>query len=174
MATSFEPIKFANLTEKTTAPSDTDIIVIEDSTATKKAKWSNLISWIKSKLNIGSADISGIGDGTITGAVSALNTKIDNKYVYYRSLADIGITDTASVTWDNIVSALPERSGIKMAGWKPSAPGLTSPAAGPAIVITVDKYLSGYVTLQVWDIATNTVYCTTHNGVNYSAWKTLQ
>lgn len=46
MATSFELIKFANLTEKTTAPSDADIIVIEDSTATKKAKWSNLISWI--------------------------------------------------------------------------------------------------------------------------------
>lgn len=82
MATSFEPIKFANLTEKTTAPSDADIIVIEDSTATKKAKWSNLISWIKSKLNIGSADISSIGDGTVTGAVSALNTKIDLKGTY--------------------------------------------------------------------------------------------
>ena len=78
MATSFEPIKFANLTEKTTAPSDADIIVIEDSTATKKAKWSNLISWIKSKLNIGSVDISSIGDGTVTGAVGALNTKKAN------------------------------------------------------------------------------------------------
>lgn len=76
MATSFEPIKFANLTEKTTAPADADIIVIEDSTATKKAKWSNLISWIKSKLNIGSADISGIGDGTVTGAISEQNTKL--------------------------------------------------------------------------------------------------
>ena len=74
MATSFEPIKFANLTEKTTAPSDADIIVIEDSTATKKAKWSNLISWIKTKLNIGSTDISSIGDGTMTGAISKLNT----------------------------------------------------------------------------------------------------
>lgn len=81
MATSFEPIKFANLTEKTTAPSDADIIVIEESTATKKAKWSNLISWIKSKLNIGSADISSIGDGTVTGAVSALNTKINASMV---------------------------------------------------------------------------------------------
>lgn len=74
MAINFEPIKFANLTEKTTAPADADIIVIEDSTATKKAKWSNLISWIKTKLKIGSTDISGIGDGTVTGAVSALNT----------------------------------------------------------------------------------------------------
>ena len=101
------------------------------------------------------------------------NTKIDNKYVYYRFLADIGITDTASVTWDNIVSALPERSGIKMAAWKPDNPGLTSPAAGPATVITIDKYLSGYVTIQVCDLATNTIYCVTHNGVNYSAWKTL-
>lgn len=74
MATSFESIKFANLTEKTTTPSDADIIVIEDSTATKKAKWSSLISWIKSKLNIGSTNISGIGDGTITGAINTLNT----------------------------------------------------------------------------------------------------
>ena len=78
MATSFEPIKFANLTEKTTAPSDADIIVIEDSTATKKAKWSNLINWIKAKLNIGSADISSIGDGTVTGAINTLNTKKAN------------------------------------------------------------------------------------------------
>lgn len=93
--------------------------------------------------------------------------------MYYSSLAGIGITNNASVTWDNIVSALPERSGIKMAAWKPSSPGLTSPAAGPATVITIDKYLSGYVVIQVWDIATNTIYCTTHNGVNYSTWKTL-
>lgn len=74
MATSFESIKFANLTEKTAAPADADIVVIEDSTSTKKAKWSNLISWIRSKLNLGSTDISSIGDGTVTGAVSALNT----------------------------------------------------------------------------------------------------
>ena len=92
MATSFEPIKFANLTEKTTAPSDADIIVIEDSTATKKAKWSNLISWIKSKLNIGSADISGIGDGTITGAVSTLNTKKVN--VQSGHTCEIGLSAT--------------------------------------------------------------------------------
>ena len=96
MATSFEPIKFANLTEKTTAPSDADIIVIEDSTATKKAKWSNLISWIKSKLNIGSADISSIGDGTVTGAINTLNTNdIGNGICvlpYY--LADTGDTIT--------------------------------------------------------------------------------
>lgn len=81
MATSFEPIMFSDLTEKTTAPSDADIIVIEDSTATKKAKWSSLISWIKSKLNIGSTNISGIGDGTITGAINTLNTKIPYKIV---------------------------------------------------------------------------------------------
>ena len=116
---------------------------------------------------------SAVKDLAYKTEIDQLNMKIDNKYVYYRFLADIGITDTASVTWDNIVSALPERSGIKMAGWKPSAPGLTSPAAGPAIVITVDKYLSGYVVIQVCDIATNTIYCVTHNGVNYSAWKTL-
>ena len=84
MATSFEPIMFSDLTEKTTAPSDADIIVIEDSTANKKAKWSNLISWIKSKLNIGSADISSIGDGTVTGAINTLNTNIvgDGQMLY--------------------------------------------------------------------------------------------
>lgn len=109
----------------------------------------------------------------INQEITKLNMKIGNKYVYYKFLADIGITNTASVTWDNIVSALPERSGIKMAAWKPDNPGLTSPAAGPATVITIDKYLSGYVAIQVCDLATNTIYCVTHNGVNYSAWKTL-
>lgn len=95
MATSFEPIMFSDLTEKTTAPSDADIIVIEDSTATKKAKWSSLISWIKSKLNIGSADISSIGDGTVTGAVSALNTKIGNAGSIYTN----EVTVTGSGSW---------------------------------------------------------------------------
>ena len=91
MATSFEPIKFANLTEKTTAPSDADIIVIEDSTATKKAKWSSLISWIKSKLNIGSADISSIGDGTVTGAINTLNTNnVGNGQMLYVSFTLFG------------------------------------------------------------------------------------
>ena len=91
MATSFESIKFANLTEKTTAPSDADIIVIEDSTATKKAKWSNLISWIKSKLNIGSADISSIGDGTVTGAINTLNTNnVGNGQMLYASFTLYG------------------------------------------------------------------------------------
>lgn len=95
MSTSFEPIKFANLTEKTTAPSDADIIVIEDSTATKKAKWSSLISWIKSKLNIGSTDISGIGNGTVTGAINTLNTKIGNAGSIYTN----EVTVTGSGSW---------------------------------------------------------------------------
>ena len=98
MATSFEPIKFANLTEKTTAPSDADIIVIEDSTATKKAKWSNLISWIKSKLNIGSADISSIGDGTVTGAINTLNTKIGIFYLAESLLTPAVSGDTTLAT----------------------------------------------------------------------------
>ncbi|MFR1202076.1 MAG: hypothetical protein ACLSDT_04025 [Blautia sp.] len=91
MATSFEPIMFSDLTEKTTAPSDADIIVIEDSTATKKAKWSSLISWIKSKLNIGSTNISGIGDGTITGAINTLNTNnVGNGQMLYVSFTLYG------------------------------------------------------------------------------------
>lgn len=91
MATSFEPIMFSDLTEKTTAPSDADIIVIEDSTATKKAKWSNLISWIKSKLKIGSANISSIGDGTVTGAINTLNTNnVGNGQMLYVSFTLYG------------------------------------------------------------------------------------
>ena len=99
MATSFEPIKFANLTEKTTAPSDADIIVIEDSTATKKAKWSSLISWIKSKLNIGSADISSIGDGTVTGAINTLNTNLHPQWNQVNSVSGSNVAgDTLQLT----------------------------------------------------------------------------
>lgn len=72
MATSFEPIKFANLTEKTTAPSDADIIVIEDSTATKKAKWSNLISWIKTKLNPQWNLINSVSGSNVAGEILQL------------------------------------------------------------------------------------------------------
>lgn len=99
MATSFESIKFANLTEKTTVPSDADIIVIEDSTATKKAKWSSLISWIKSKLNIGSTDISGIGDGTMTGAINTLNTNLHPQWNQVNGVSGSNVAgDTLQLT----------------------------------------------------------------------------
>lgn len=99
MATSFEPIMFSDLTEKTTAPSDADIIVIEDSTATKKAKWSNLISWIKSKLNIGSTDISGIGNGTVTGAINTLNTNLHTQWNLVNSVSGSNVAgDTLQLT----------------------------------------------------------------------------
>ena len=140
MATSFEPIKFANLTEKTTEPSDADIIVIEDSTATKKAKWSSLISWIKSKLNIGSTDISGIGNGTVTGAINTLNTKmmVMESMCITDYLADTGITDYCKCQHGTIsLSAHPERSGIIMHGVRSQTThgDVTSLAAGSATVM---------------------------------------
>ena len=156
MATSFESIKFANLTEKTTAPSDADIIVIEDSTATKKAKWSNLISWIKSKLNIGSASISGIGDGTITGAVSTLNMKI----TYKKWCEENGVT--------NIIDKAPE--GLSFWSANPN----DKPAVGmPSGFSEYGTYIifkgSGYPILIYASVFGETAVWGTSNG----AWKIL-
>lgn len=70
MAVNVPLIHISDLAEQTTA-ADTDLMVIGGTDA-KKIKWSTIISLIKTKLNIGSSAISGIGDGTITGAISSL------------------------------------------------------------------------------------------------------
>ena len=72
MAVNVPLVHISDLTEQTTA-ADTDLMVIGGTDA-KKIKWSTIISLIKTKLNIGSSAISGIGDGTITGAISSLNS----------------------------------------------------------------------------------------------------
>lgn len=59
----------------TTSISDTDNLIVGNTDA-KKITWAQIIALIKTKLNIGNEDISGIGDGTITGALAGLNGKI--------------------------------------------------------------------------------------------------
>ncbi len=78
MAVNVPLVHISDLTEQTTA-ADTDLMVIGGIDA-KKIKWSTIISLIKTKLNIGSSAISGIGDGTITGAISSLNSASFNPY----------------------------------------------------------------------------------------------
>ena len=56
----------------TTSISDTDNLIVGNTDA-KKITWAQIIALIKTKLNIGNEDISGIGDGTITGALAGLN-----------------------------------------------------------------------------------------------------
>ena len=59
----------------TTSISDTDNLIVGNTDA-KKITWAQIIALIKTKLNIGNEDISGIGDGTITGALAGLNGKL--------------------------------------------------------------------------------------------------
>ena len=71
MADSFVSKLITELTAKTTA-ADTDLIPIADSNGNFfKMTWQKM-----KQLLLGTKDISGVGDGTVTGAISELNTKI--------------------------------------------------------------------------------------------------
>ena len=73
MADSFISKLITELTAKTTA-ADTDLVPIADSNGNFfKMTWQKL-----KQLLLGTKDISGVGDGTVTGAISELNTNMKN------------------------------------------------------------------------------------------------
>lgn len=58
--------------------SDTDIIQIADSSGNMfKATWAKIKEWL-----LGTKDISGVGDGSVTGAIKELGTKTDYPVTY--------------------------------------------------------------------------------------------
>lgn len=72
-----------NLEEQLESPDDSDLLITQTATETKKITWGAIWKLIKAKLNIGDADISKIGDGTITGAVKTINDSQTIKEVTY-------------------------------------------------------------------------------------------
>lgn len=94
MAVNVPLVHISELAEQTTA-ADTDYMIIGGADA-KKIKWSTIISLIKAKLNIGSSAISGIGDGTITGAISSLNSSFQKQIKFYSYWGYIDIPSGAS------------------------------------------------------------------------------
>lgn len=73
MADSFVSKLITELTAKTTA-ADTDLVPIADSNGNFfKMTWQKM-----KQILLGTKDISNVGDGTVTGAISELNTKITN------------------------------------------------------------------------------------------------
>ena len=76
MADNYVGKLLTELTEKTTA-TDTDLVPVAEKTGT-------LFRMTLAKLKeifLGTKDISGIGDGTVKGAISELNTKLTNGFV---------------------------------------------------------------------------------------------
>lgn len=71
MADSFVSKLITELTAKTTA-ADTDLVPVADSNGNFfKMTWKKM-----KQLLLGTKDISSVGDGTVTGAISELNTKM--------------------------------------------------------------------------------------------------
>lgn len=115
MADSFVSKLITELTAKTTA-TDTDLVPIADSNGNFfKMTWQKL-----KQLLLGTKDISSVGDGTVTGAISELNTKIGNRIVASRyfagtynntsyvfvSLSDMGITGKKLHQFPSILATL--------------------------------------------------------------------
>lgn len=95
MADSFVSKLITELTAKTTV-ADTDLVPIADSNGNFfKMTWQKL-----KQLLLGTKDISGVGDGTVTGAISELNTNIHK--INFDAIKN-GITHGTYVDSDGIV-----------------------------------------------------------------------
>lgn len=72
--------KFISQLTATKSISDTDNLIVGNTDA-KKITWAQIIALIKTKLNIGNTSLDGIGDGTLTGAITELNSNLKKNYV---------------------------------------------------------------------------------------------
>lgn len=93
MADSFISTLITELTAKTTA-ADTDLVPIADSNGNFfKMTWQKL-----KQLLLGTKDISSVGDGTVTGAISELNTN----FAVVNEEISITPATAKQITWKNI------------------------------------------------------------------------
>lgn len=73
--------KIADLTQATTA-SDADLMVIQDTSKTKKITFATLLTSIKSKLGVGTAANLNTTSKEIVGAINEINTNLATTYNY--------------------------------------------------------------------------------------------
>lgn len=74
--------KIADLTQATTA-SDADLMVIQDTSKTKKITFSTLLAGIKTKLGVGTAANLNTTSKEIVGAINEINTNFTNSTKTY-------------------------------------------------------------------------------------------
>lgn len=74
--------KIADLTQSTTA-SDADLMVIQDTSKTKKITFATLLTGIKSKLGVGTAANLNTTSKEIVGAINEINTNFTNSSKTY-------------------------------------------------------------------------------------------
>ena len=97
MADSFVSKLITELVAKTTA-ADTDLVPVADSNGNFfKMTWQKM-----KQLLLGTKDISGVGDGTVTGAISELNTKKVSM-----SYKNENLTCTAGVIREYVFQGIP-------------------------------------------------------------------
>ena len=103
MADNYVGKLLTELTEKTTA-TDTDLVPVA-------AKTGTLFRMTLAKLKeifLGTKDISGIGDGTVKGAISELNTNMSNGFRMYNSLSALGLSNGKTI--NQVLYAMPKNS----------------------------------------------------------------
>ena len=97
MADSFVSKLITELTAKTTEV-DTDLIPVADSNGNFfKMTWQKM-----KQILLGTKDISGVGDGTVTGAISELNTNFSNLLEVISEESSITGAVYSQTTWKNI------------------------------------------------------------------------
>lgn len=114
MADSFISKLITELTAKTTA-ADTDLVPVADSNGNFfKMTWQKM-----KQLLLGTKDISGVGDGTVTGAISELNTNMKQGGI---RLIPWGQVNSSTINFADYSSSL---KIFWVNGWDSGLKGLT-------------------------------------------------
>lgn len=104
-------------------------------------------------------------------AITALNSDLANhKWKHYDSTAQLGLSDTSTITFDQILTAMTNYSILEFAAFKSDYPALNLPGSGQKHKIKVVYPLAGYVYLEDIDLSNNVIYTNRHDGSNYSGW----
>lgn len=100
--------------------------------------------------------------------------RFDLKWKYYSQVSQIGLSDTSTITFDQILTTITNYSILEFAAFKTDYPALNLPGAGQRHKVKVVYPLSGYVYLEDIDLSNNVIYTNRHDGNNYSEWMRLQ
>lgn len=113
--------KIADLTQATTA-SDADLMVIQDTSKTKKITFATLLTSIKSKLGVGTAANLNTTSKEIVGAINEINTNLERSTSTCTKGGNVSVSSVTvykSGNWISLNGTIQTNDNYNFAAWNP-------------------------------------------------------
>lgn len=108
--------KIADLTQATTA-SDADLMVIQDTSKTKKITFATLLTGVKSKLGVGTAANLNTTSKEIVGAINEINTNLNSTLILRNTSSDFNALKQTGIYWVSNYKDFLNSPGITASGF---------------------------------------------------------